>query len=150
MFESGDVKLVVLKLIAEQPSYGYQIIKALEDRLAGGYVPSAGVIYPTLTLLEEEDLAEVVDSDSKKKVYRATPQGLECLATSKERVDELFARLDHAGEKFERGRSPEIMRAFANLRGAVVGRVARESITPEQIRSIAEAINAAARTIEEL
>src|SRR5450631_3772106 len=57
MFDAGDIKLVILKLLSEQPSYGYQLIKTMEERLSGGYTPSAGVIYPTLTLLEEEGLA---------------------------------------------------------------------------------------------
>ena len=48
MFDAGDIKLVILKLLSEQPSYGYQLIKTLEEQLAGGYTPSAGVIYPTL------------------------------------------------------------------------------------------------------
>jgi hypothetical protein len=62
----------------------------------------------------------------------------------------LFARLEQAGRSFERGRSPEIMRAFMNLRGAVVARVSRESVKPEQIKKITDAINAAAKAIDEL
>src|SRR6202046_4643414 len=57
LFEAGDLKLVILKLLSEQPSYGYQLIKTMEERLAGGYSPSAGVIYSTLTMLEEDGLA---------------------------------------------------------------------------------------------
>src|ERR1700743_1231538 len=57
LFDAGDIKLVILKLLSEEPSYGYQLIKTMEQRLSGGYTPSAGVIYPTLTMLEEEGLA---------------------------------------------------------------------------------------------
>ncbi|MGC2300667.1 MAG: PadR family transcriptional regulator [Acidobacteriaceae bacterium] len=151
LFDAGDLKLVILKLLSEEPSYGYQLMKKMEERLAGGYTPSAGVIYPTLTLLEEEGLASVATSTDNKKVYSVTQAGIAYLAANKERIEELFARLDEAGRGFERGRSPEIMKAFMNLRAAVVARVWRgESATPEQIRKIAEAINAAAKAIDEL
>jgi len=150
LFDAGDVKLVILRLLADQPSYGYQLIKTMEERLAGGYTPSAGVIYPTLTLLEEEGLASAAVSDSNKKVYSLTPDGVAFLEKNKERVDELFERLQEAGDEFRRGRSPEIMKAFMNLRGAVAARVARGSATPEQIRRIVEAIDAAAKSIDEL
>lgn len=149
LFDAGDVRLVVLKLLSEQPSYGYQLIKTMEERLGGGYTPSAGVIYPTLTLLEEEGLASVETSESKK-VYSLTAEGKEYLEANKERIDELFARLDIAGRGFRRGRSPEIMRAFMNLRGAVAVRLHRENVTPEQIKKITDAINAAAKAIDEL
>ena len=59
LFDSGELRLVILQLVAEKPSYGYEIIKAIEERLSGGYAPSPGVVYPTLTLLEEEGFATV-------------------------------------------------------------------------------------------
>lgn len=149
MFDAGDVKLVILKLLSEQPSYGYQLIKTMEERLAGGYAPSPGVIYPTLTLLEEEGLA-ASSVENNKKVYSVTPEGTAYLEENKSRVEALFERLEEAGKGFERGRSPEIMKAFHNLRTAVVTRVSRESVTTEQIRKISEAINAAAKAIDEL
>jgi DNA-binding PadR family transcriptional regulator len=149
LFDAGDIKLVILKLLSEQPSYGYQLIKTMEDRLAGGYTPSAGVIYPTLTMLEEEGLASAA-TENGKKVYSVTAEGHEFLAKHADRLAELFERLDEAGAEFRRGRSPEIMKAFMNLRGAVVARVSRGSATPEQISKIAEAIHAAAKAIDEL
>ncbi|HVT11012.1 MAG TPA: PadR family transcriptional regulator [Fimbriimonadaceae bacterium] len=149
LFEGGDVKIVVLKLLAERPSYGYQLIKTMEERLAGGYSPSAGVIYPTLTMLEEEGLISA-SMENDKKVYSLTQQGKEFLENNRERVDFLFERIDSVGREVKRGRSPEIMRAFGNLRGAVYARVSRESITQEQIQKIADAINTAAKTIDEL
>ncbi len=148
-FDAGDIKLVILKLLSEQPSYGYQLIKTMEERLAGGYTPSAGVIYPTLTMLEEEGLA-TASAENNRKVYSVTPEGLEYLQAHKRQVDELVERLEEAGKSFERGRSPEIRKAFMNLRSAVIARVSRERVAAEQIRKIAEAINAAAKAIDEL
>jgi len=149
LFDAGDIKLVILKLLSEQPSYGYQLIKTMEQRLSGGYTPSAGVIYPTLTMLEEEGLAAAA-IENGKKVYSVTSEGMEFLQANKRRIGELFERLDEAGRGFQRGRSPEVMKAFHNLRSAVVARLFRESVTPEQVRSITEAINAAAKAIDEM
>jgi DNA-binding PadR family transcriptional regulator len=147
LFDSGEVRLVVLKLLSEQPSYGYQLIKTMEQRLAGGYTPSAGVIYPTLTMLEEEGLASA-SSESNKKVYSVTPEGMEYLRANKDAIDQIFTRLDEAGRGFERGRSGEIMKAYMNLKSAVAARMSRETATPEQIRRIADAIHAAAKAID--
>jgi DNA-binding PadR family transcriptional regulator len=149
LFDSGELKLVILKLLAEQPSYGYQLIKAMEERLAGGYTPSAGVIYPTLTLLEEEGLASSSLSEGNKKVYSLTDEGRQFVEANKERIGEVFQRIEAVGERFGRRRSPELMEAFANLRHAVMGRMWRRNVTPEQVRKIAEAVNAAAKAIEE-
>jgi DNA-binding PadR family transcriptional regulator len=149
MFDPGDVKLVILKLLSEQPSYGYQLMKSMEERLAGGYMPSAGIIYPTLTMLEEEGLATSA-VESNKKVYSVTAEGMQFLEENKRRVEALFERLEEAEQGFRRGRAPEIMKAFHNLRGAVVSRVSRGNITPEQITKIAQAIDGAAKAIDEL
>ena len=143
------MKLVILKLLSDQPAYGYQLIKTMEEQLSGGYAPSAGVIYPTLTMLEEEGLA-TSSAENNKKVYSLTPEGFTHLEANQTQVDQLFARLEEAGRSFKRGRSPEIMKAFMNLRGAVMARVSRESVKPEQIKKITEAINAAAKAIDEL
>jgi DNA-binding PadR family transcriptional regulator len=150
LFDAGDLKLVILKLLSEEPSYGYQLMKKMEERLAGGYTPSAGVIYPTLTLLEEEGLASVSTSSDNKKVYTVTAAGREFLEENKQRVEELFARLDEARGGFERGRAPELMKAFMNLRGAVMARMFRGNVTAEQTKKITEAINAAAKAIDQL
>jgi DNA-binding PadR family transcriptional regulator len=149
MFDAGELKLVILKLLDEQPSYGYQLMKAMEERLAGGYTPSAGVVYPTLTMLEEEGLATSTVADGNKKVYSLTDEGRKVLEANKERIGEVFQRIEEAGERFQRRRSPELMHAFANLRHAVMGRMWGRRPTPEQIRRIADAINAAAKAIEE-
>jgi DNA-binding PadR family transcriptional regulator len=141
---------VILKLLSEEPSYGYQLMKTMEERLAGGYTPSAGIIYPTLTMLEEEGLISAATSEGNKKVYSVTGQGQEFLEGHKERIGRLFMRLEEAGEEFRRGRSPELMKAFMNLRGAVGARLIRNNATPEQIQKLAGIIDRAAKEIDEL
>jgi DNA-binding PadR family transcriptional regulator len=150
MFDNGQLKLVILQLLAEKPSYGYELIKAIEERLSGGYAPSPGVVYPTLTLLEEEGLAEVAETNGAKKLYTATEAGKEHLKTNKVMVKAIFGRIEEAGRMFGRERAPQIERAVMNLRMALKLRVRRGGLTSEQTARIAEAIDTAARAIDEV
>ena len=72
MFESGEMKFVILRLLREKPRHGYEVMKALEEKFRGHYTPSAGTVYPTLQLLEDEGYVRAVDTDGKK-VYHVTP-----------------------------------------------------------------------------
>jgi len=148
LFDNGHLRLVILQLIAEKPSYGYELIKAIEERLSGGYAPSPGVVYPTLTLLEEEGFATVTATDGSKKLYAATDQGRELLKTNQGVLKAIFGRMEQAGRAFGRGRSPQIKRAIMNLKFALKMRVERGELTADQISKVAEAIDAAARAIE--
>jgi len=149
-FDNGELRFVILQLIADKPSYGYEIIKAIEDRLSGAYAPSPGVVYPTLTMLEEEGYATVSSTEGSKKLYTATEQGLEYLKENKVALKAIFGRMEQAGKAFGRGRSPQIMRAIMNLRYALKLRTERGNLSPEQIRKVAEAIDGAARIIDEV
>jgi DNA-binding PadR family transcriptional regulator len=147
-FEGGHLQLVILQLIAEKPSYGYEIIKTIEERLSGGYAPSPGVVYPTLTLLEEEGLA-ASSTEGNKKLYTATEQGKEFLKTNAATVKAIFGRMEQARKVFGRGRAPQIARALMNLKFALKMRVRRGDLSAEQLSKIAEALDAAARAIDE-
>jgi DNA-binding PadR family transcriptional regulator len=149
-FDNGELRFVILQLIADKPSYGYEIIKAIEERLSGGYAPSPGVVYPTLTMLEEEGYATVSSTESNKKLYAATEVGVEYLKENKVVVKAIFGRMEKAAKVFGRGRSPQIMRAIMNLRYALKIRTERGNLSPEQTSKIAEAIDAAARFIDEV
>jgi DNA-binding PadR family transcriptional regulator len=146
-FEGGHLQLVILQLIAEKPSYGYEIIKTIEERLSGGYAPSPGVVYPTLTLLEEEELV-TSSTEGNKKLYTVTERGKEHLKANNATVKAIFGRMEQAQKVFGRGRSPQIMRALMNLKFALKMRV-KSGLTSEQVSKIAEALDAAARAIDE-
>jgi DNA-binding PadR family transcriptional regulator len=147
-FEGGHLQLVILQLIAEKPSYGYEIIKTIEERLSGGYAPSPGVVYPTLTLLEEEEYV-TSSTEGNKKLYTATERGKEYLKANSATVKAIFGRMEQAQKVFGRGRSPQIMRALMNLKLALKMRVGRGGLSSEQVSKIAEALDAAARAIDE-
>src|SRR6185312_209215 len=87
LLEHGDLRFVVLALLNEQPRHGYELIKELEERTGGAYRPSAGVIYPTLALLEDEGLVRPADSEAGRKLYAPTEDG-------KKLVEEFRAHID--------------------------------------------------------
>ena len=70
----GDTRQVVLRSLLDGPAHGYEIIRRLEERSAGMWRPSAGSVYPTLQLLEEQGLLTSRD-EGGKKVYELTDQG---------------------------------------------------------------------------
>ncbi len=148
LFEHGDLRLVIAALLAEKPRYGYEIIKELEERVGGGYSPSPGVVYPTLTLLEEIGHAAISEEKAGRKLYTLTPEGKAALAANQAAADVILARID-AGSKARRGPPAPVMRALENLQTAVRLRLKGQDPTPEQVRAIADAIDAAVRRVEE-
>lgn len=150
LFDNGELRFVILQLIAEKPSYGYELIKAIGERLSGVYSPSPGVVYPTLTMLEEEGFASVASSDGGKKLYAITESGREELKANQTLVDALFARIEKIGSAFGRGRSPQIMRAMHNFKLALKLRFAQGDLNKKQVAEIAEIIDAAAKKIESI
>ncbi len=147
VFESGDLRFVVLALIAEKPSHGYELIKAIEERLGGGYSPSPGVVYPTLTLLEELGYASVEAQEGGKKLYSATDAGRAFLVENQKIVDGLFARMSEASARGGRF-SPQIMRAMENLRTALKYRLMEGDLSESAVQAIAAALDQAALAVE--
>ncbi len=147
IFDQGELRLVILQLIAEKPRHGYEIIKAIEEKLAGSYSPSPGVIYPTLTLLEELGYATVTESDGKK-LHTITEQGSAYLDANRASVDAAFARMAEARSAHGGGAAPPIIRAMENLGLALRLRLVRGPLTEEQNRAIAAVIDAAAIAVE--
>lgn len=97
-FAAGDLQLVILALLAEQPRHGYELIKLLEERSGGFYVPSPGVIYPALTYLEETGLAEV-EAEGTKKLYRITESGRKQVEENSSMIEMTLGKLERIGEK---------------------------------------------------
>lgn len=97
-FDAGDLQLIILALLSEQPRHGYELIKVLEEKSGGFYVPSPGVIYPALTYLEETGLAEVEVSGTKK-LYRITEAGQSRVDENRALIEVTLAKLTHIGER---------------------------------------------------
>ena len=148
MFDGGELRLVILALIAEKPRHGYEIIKELGERVGGDYSPSPGVVYPTLTMLEEMGYASASSDAAGRKLYTITAEGQATLTESKAQVDGIFARFGEGGEMGRGEGMGSVFRAMMNLRAAVRLRLRGRPATTEQIQAIVDALDAAAKTIE--
>jgi DNA-binding PadR family transcriptional regulator len=104
MVADGDLRLIALALLADGPRHGYDIIKALEQRSSGVYSPSPGVVYPTLTYLEEAGQATAA-SDGSKRVYKITDAGRAHIEENRATVDDVLERLEAVGRRFARARA---------------------------------------------
>jgi DNA-binding PadR family transcriptional regulator len=147
VFDHGDLRLVVLALIAERPRHGYEIIKEIEDRLGGSYSPSPGVIYPTLTLLEELGHATVEETGGKK-LYALTEAGAAWIEANRAAMDAVLARMSEVRANHGGGPAPQLMRAMENLKLALRLRVGRGPLSEAQLRAVTDALDAAAVAIE--
>src|SRR5712692_362152 len=103
MLAQGDLRLIALALIAEQPRHGYEIIKVLEEKTEGWYAPSPGIVYPTLTYLEEAGHV-TAQADGAKKLYTITAEGRAYLKQNRDFVDTVLERLEAVGERAGRMR----------------------------------------------
>jgi DNA-binding PadR family transcriptional regulator len=150
VFDSGELRLVLLKLIADEPRHGYDLIRAIEEITHGAYAPSPGVIYPTLTLLEDMGFITEAQAGGTRKAYSATPEGLAHLEEKRDEVAALLDRLAGLGEDRRKAGGPPIKRAVGNLLAALWHRVTREDVDEQTIHDIAAILDEAAQKIERL
>lgn len=150
MFDGGELKLMLLKLIGEQPRHGYDLIRAIEERTGGGYAPSPGIVYPTLTLLGDIGLIEEQQADGNRKRFAITPAGLALLEEKAAELEGLLARLDAAAAVRERSDGVPIRRAMQNLRSVLINRLEGEGAGHDLVHDAVALIDEAARKIERL
>jgi DNA-binding PadR family transcriptional regulator len=148
IFAQGDLRYALLQLIADKPSHGYELIKAIEDRLGGAYSPSPGVVYPTLTLLEELGYISALQAEGARRAYEVTDEGRAALAANKATVEAIFRRIAEAAERLGASPPHQIVRAMENLRVALRLRLERGALSEAQIADVAAALDAAAHTVE--
>lgn len=144
-FQKGDLKYVILDLLKDKSRYGYEIIRALEERSYGFYKPSAGVVYPTLQMLEEMGYASSAEKDSKR-VYTITEEGRQFLDERRDSADEVRSHMSHHWNPKNFGPMGEIMREVAKL-GKSAGPKIRDA-SPDQLKRISVLISKARREIE--
>ena len=150
MFEQGDLKYVILQLLAEKPRHGYEIIKELEDRFSGAYAPSAGTVYPTLTLLEDLGYATITLEENGKKVYSITPEGQKYLDDNKTAVEDIFERISDFGSSILSDAMMDVNKAFGKVARATYTTVPWQSGDKSVIAEIKQVLERAANEIEEI
>lgn len=148
LFENGMLRLILLALVVETPRHGYELIKDIEERTGGAYCPSAGVIYPTLTLLEETGQISVLDTEGSKKLYAITDAGRATVAENRAAIDAVFARFAELGAEHRADRDPRLVRAVENLRMALRLKTADSEIGTDRITALAALLDETARKIE--
>ncbi|MEV4106994.1 PadR family transcriptional regulator [Nonomuraea sp. NPDC049695] len=150
-FGPGELRLAVLALIAEQPGHGYQVMSRLADRFNGTYEPSAGSIYPTLQLLEDEGLVRV-EPDDGRKVYHVTDEGRRAADEQAEEIERLWGRAAGRAEwgMFREPEAAEIIGPALRLVKAAVKTLAHAHGDPRVVEEIQEIFVEARRRIERL
>jgi DNA-binding PadR family transcriptional regulator len=149
MFEGGELRLVMLLLIESEPRHGYDIIREIENRTGGAYAPSPGIVYPTLTLLEEVGQIETQAAEGAKKLYAITEAGKAHLAENRPAAETALARLETLRRRGEALDAGPVMRAMINLKTALQQRIGGQT-DKDLIFSVADIIDEAARKIERL
>jgi len=152
IFERGDLKFVILRLIYDKPMHGYEVMQALEEESAGCYKASAGSVYPTLQMLEDEGFVRAKEKGGKggKKVYEITAEGKEYLDENGDMVDEIFERISSFANRFVGKDTRTLSAAFSRLAQTTFeGAFAFES-GPDMIRKMADVIEKARQEVEEI
>ena len=150
VFDSGELRLVLLKLIADQPRHGYDLIREVEGLSGGAYVPSPGVIYPTLTLLADMGHIDEAKGDGARKLFAITPEGTAHLAEREAEVTALFGRLSELASFRAKTDGGPVRRAMMNLRQVLQQRLTAGEVSPETLHEVAAILDAAAQKIERL
>lgn len=150
IFDGGELRLVLLKLIEEQPRHGYDLIREIEARTGGGYAPSPGVVYPTLTMLDDMELVAEQKAEGAKKSFAITDAGAAHLAERADEVSALFGRLAELASMQAQTDGGPIRRAMGNLRAVLQNRLSAEGVEAETLHDVAAILDEAARKIERL
>ena len=148
MFDNNELQLMLLKLIAEQPRHGYDLIKAIEELSGGAYAPSPGVVYPTLTMLADMGVIDEQATEGNRKSFAITEEGQKLLEEKAELVEALTQRIAALSEKQTRLDAAPVRRAMMNLRQSLHDRLTAGELDKDKLHEIAAILDEAARTIE--
>jgi DNA-binding PadR family transcriptional regulator len=149
-FGRGDLKYVILDLLKDQPRHGYDIIRALEDRMGGHYRPSPGSVYPTLQMLE--DLGYVTSNQEEgKKVYSITDEGRAYLTDQASTIDDIRARITAGWDAAQRPEMADLMHELRELARALFRQGTRGALKdPERLKKLRAIVSQARAEVEKL
>jgi DNA-binding PadR family transcriptional regulator len=142
IFERGDLKFVILRLISERPMHGYEVMRALEEESKGYYRPSPGSVYPTLQMLEDEGYV-TVDERGGKKIYTITDEGIAYLGENEDVVDDVFDRVEDFTDRFFGGDMRALSRSFSKLAQLTFDQAFRWGAEPEDLARMNEILEKA-------
>jgi DNA-binding PadR family transcriptional regulator len=148
IFERGDLKFVILRLVSEQPMHGYEVMKALEKESGGYYRPSPGSVYPTLQLLEDEGYVTVEEQDGKK-IYSITDAGQAYLDENEDVIDDVFERVEHFTDRFFGRDMKELSKSFSRLAQLTFDQALQWGAEPEDLARMNDILEQAVHDMEE-
>lgn len=146
IFERGDLKFVILRLISKCPMHGYEVMKALEEESRGYYRPSPGSVYPTLQMLEDEGYV-TVEEQGGKKIYSITKEGVAYLGDNEDVVDDVFDRVEHFTDRFFGGDMRALSRSFSKLAQLTFDQAFQWGAEPEDLARMNEILE---KAVEEM
>jgi DNA-binding PadR family transcriptional regulator len=149
IFDGGELRLVLLKLIADTPRHGYDLIRATEELTGGAYAPSPGIVYPTLTLLGEMGLIGAHAAEGARKLFAITPDGVAHLEERSAEVAALLARLAALGDLQQKTDSAPIRRAMHNLRNVLQHKLG-SGLDDDRLHAAVALLDETAQKIERL
>jgi DNA-binding PadR family transcriptional regulator len=149
LFDGSELRLILLTLIGEQPRHGYDLIRAIEERSGGAYAPSPGVVYPTITMLEDMSLIAEQAAEGSKRLFAITEAGKLEIGEKAEEIEALFARLEALGQERSNSDRAPIRRAMMNLAMALRSRMSQGG-SDDLAHDIAALLDETARKIERL
>src|SRR6202046_1486646 len=148
LFDYGELRILLLAMIAERPRHGYELIKAIEERMGGSYTPSPGVIYPTLSWLEDMGYVALDTEEAGRKRYSITSEGEAFLVANRAAADDLLAR-GSSPQADGPDRAPAtVARGVGNLALVMRVRLRQGPINPEAAENIAAALDEAVKKVE--
>ena len=149
-FGHGELRLVVLSILKDNASHGYELIKAIEGLTQGHYSPSPGVIYPTLDLLQDQGLITVHEEDGGRKKIAITAEGIQTLEENQEPLEHIQARLKSRMVGHELRKNPQMKRALDNFKAVLDLKVNQGEIGDAQLKQVIGIIDRAALEISQL
>jgi DNA-binding PadR family transcriptional regulator len=147
LLDYGELRLLVVAMISEQPRHGYELMRAIEERSNGNYAPSPGFMYPTLAWLDDMGYT-TVEAEGGRKSYRISTEGQAFHVANSGLIDRLFARLSGSGGAGRHGEPAPVTRGMENLKMALRLRLRSGPLDPDTADRIAAALDAAAQAVE--
>jgi len=149
VFERGDLKFVILRLVSEKPMHGYEVMQALEEEARGCYKASPGSVYPTLQMLEDEGYVRCKEEEGKK-IYEITDEGKAYLDDHGDVVDEIFERIGSFADRFWGKDTRDLSAAFSRLAQSTFEGAFTWEAGPDILRKMADALDRARKEMEDI
>lgn len=150
VFDATELRRVLLHLIAAEPRHGYDLIRAIEDMSGSAYAPSPGVVYPALSMLDDQGFIQAVDADGARKMFEITDTGRAELESDTKLTETLLGRLEQLASNASRLDAAPVKRAMRNLKTALRDRLDRDDADKDTVHDIAAILDDAAQRIERL